>query len=141
MDDKQQGKLITLPWVEPDPGKTWLPKKPVAPGEWEPWIFDLTKGWTLKLLPLFAAQIRQRDDFKPYGGTGRCRVFEFEINGHFIIGNRPTLEEAQRAVEQHIVTLMRQALPGYRIIHARVAAPPRKGPQLAAVPPNRRSAS
>ena len=110
MDDRQLGKIIDLPFQIPE-GKTWLPPRPEPLGQWTAWSAAEIKGWTLKLHPVFDAQVRFRRDLKRY---------EFQINNQFIIGMRDSLEEAQRACEEHIITMVRAMLPAYRIVHQRV---------------------
>lgn len=108
--DKQH---ISLPLTVPDEGgKAWLPGKPERLGEWTAWTFDNWKGWTLKLHPVFEAQVRERR----HGDKG----YEWGINTLSVHGLRPTLAEAQRACEEHIVRMVREMLPAYRIVHERV---------------------
>lgn len=123
-DHPRLKQFVTLPWHIPDGEKTWLPKKPEPLGEWIAWeVIGMNidiRGWTLKVHPVFEAQVRTRNH-PPKG-------FEWSVNDSAGIGIAATLEDAQMACERKIVTLVRAMLPAYLIVRERALAqtdPPR----------------
>jgi hypothetical protein len=104
-------KPLRFPTVTPTEERGWVKKVELPLGEWEPWTFDLTKCWTLKCWPVFEAQVRTRR---------KAAGFEFMLNGSAVFGLRDTLEEAQAAVEQEIVSRVRAMRPAYEVIADRV---------------------
>ena len=84
------------------------PKKPPL-GEWEAYSSgEQYRGWLLRCGALFISHIR----------LSNCRYYVW-FNGE-ALGPRDTLDEAQGLAERAIVERVREMLPGYRVIHARV---------------------
>lgn len=107
------------------------PPKPPPLGEWE--AFDCGMdyhGWLLRCGSLFVGHIRLA------GGE-----YYVSFNGK-ALGPRKSLNEAKDMVERLIIARVREMLPGYRIIYARVMRrdgkppddpPPSGAPQLRTV--------
>lgn len=100
-------KPLPFPFVNP-PGRSWLPDREPL-GEWVAWDTAGVKGWTLKCLPVFKAEIR----YVPHR-----KVYMLEING-VAMGESKNLEAVQDRAEREMIARVRKMLGAYKVIHAR----------------------
>lgn len=103
-------KPLPLPFINP-PGRPWLPSME-KPGEWHAWDTAGIKGWTLKCLPVFKAEIRY---------VKHRRVYMLDLND-VAMGEHKDLAPLQVRAEREMIARVRGMLPAYRVIHARAAA-------------------
>lgn len=98
------------PFINP-PGRVWLEFKQPPPGSWVEWDCAGERGWTLKCLPDFIAEIR----FEHHN-----RTYWLRING-VRFGTGTDLEPMQVRAEYEIVQRGPKETPAWRGIHARLA--------------------
>jgi hypothetical protein len=78
---------------------------PTPPGEWEAFTYGHTyRGWILRCGPAMIGQVPSS------GGKFYC-----ELN-HDGMGPRDTLEEAKSAIEEAIITGVREMLLAYKVV-------------------------
>ena len=95
---------------------------PPKPGAWEKWSYghDI-QGWSLRCGPMFFADVRR------VGATGN---YYATLNSD-VLGNDADPQKLMRLVDGEIVRRVRELVPAYRVVHARVksCAGQKAGPQ------------
>lgn len=84
---------------------------PPKQGVWEHWTYGKDiQGWSLRCGPMFFADIRRIGDYGNYYAT---------LNSD-VLGNDPNPQTLMKKVDREIIRRMREAIPAYKILHARV---------------------
>jgi hypothetical protein len=107
-------KLLPPPFID-TPQRAWIRPKPKALGEWHAWEAAGIRGWTLKCLPVFQAEVRHHPHNVP---KKNGKAYSLDING-VEIGWHDDLATIQHCAELAMVSRIRAMMPAYLVIEAR----------------------